>query len=227
MLSTFAPVTMGYAPTVAPAPSTVLCATAPAMAETIDDLKEMAPKLNPIVGYWNPLGIGEDGFDDIYVSTLPESSRSVISWFRAAEIKHGRVAMAAFVGFIVGENGIHFPWTTTLSGTTYADIASVGGACAQWDAVPTAGKLQIIGIIGALELWGETTFDAPHYMTGGKPGYYPSFGPFREYFRHPPFDLFDPFGFSKSRTDEQKAKGLLVEINNGRLAMLGIMGFVP
>ena len=33
MLSTFAPVTMGYAPTVAPAPSTVLRATAPAMAE--------------------------------------------------------------------------------------------------------------------------------------------------------------------------------------------------
>ena len=125
--------------------------------------------------------------------------------------------MAAFIGFIVGENGIHFPWTTTLSGTSYADIAAVGGAPAQWDALPTAAKLQIFGLIAALELWGETTFDEPHYMKGGKPGYYPSFGPFREYFRHPPFDLFDPFGFSKSRSEEAKAKSLLAEINNGRL----------
>ena len=41
-----------------------------------------------------------------------------------------------------------------------------------------------------------------------------------------PFDLYDPFGFNKNATPEKKAKGLLVEINNGRLAMLGIMGFV-
>ena len=44
---------------------------------------------------------------------------------------------------------------------------------------------------------------------------------------HPvPFDLFDPFGLSKNASPEKKANGLLVEINNGRLAMLGIMGFV-
>ena len=44
---------------------------------------------------------------------------------------------------------------------------------------------------------------------------------------HPvPFDLYDPFGFSSKKTPEQKEKGLLIEINNGRLAMLGIMGFV-
>ena len=102
-----------------------------ARPQTIDDLKEMAPKLNPIVGYWNPLGIGEDGFDDIYVSTLPESSRSVISWFRAAEIKHGRVAMAAFVGFIVGENGIHFPWALQGGQCRFIGKAvSMGGAVA-------------------------------------------------------------------------------------------------
>ena len=40
---------------------------------------------------------------------------------------------------------------------TYADIASVGGACAQWDAVPTLGKLQILGAIGILEIWGEAS----------------------------------------------------------------------
>ena len=39
-------------------------------------------------------------------------------------------------------------------------------------------------------------------------------------------DLFDPFGFSKNKTPEQKERGLLIEINNGRLAQIGIMAFV-
>ena len=61
---------------------------------------------------------------------------------RQAEIKHGRVAMAAFVGFIVQSNGIHFPWDLTTSGISHADIAAAGGPAAQWDALPTASKLQ-------------------------------------------------------------------------------------
>ena len=35
-----------------------------------------------------------------------------------------------------------------------------------------------------------------------------------------------PFGFSKNASPEKKAKGLLAEINNGRAAMIGIMGFL-
>ena len=41
-----------------------------------------------------------------------------------------------------------------------------------------------------------------------------------------PLELFDPFGLSKNASPEKKEKGLLAEINNGRLAMLGIMAFV-
>jgi len=64
-----------------------------------------------------------------------------------------------------------------------------------------------------------------HYMRGGKPGFFPTFK--NQGLPHEvPFDLFDPFGFSKNKTPEQKEKGLLIEINNGRLAMLGIMAFV-
>merc|ERR1719389_1345590 len=43
---------------------------------------------------------------------------------------------------------------------------------------------------------------------------------------HPvPLDLYDPLGLNSKKTREQLDKSLLSEINNGRLAMLGIMAF--
>ena len=52
-----------------------------------------------------------------------------------------------------------------------------------------------------------------HYMRGGKPGSYPSI---KGIIPHPvPFDFFDPAGFTKNLTAEQKETKLLAEINNG------------
>merc|ERR1719198_1861920 len=69
-------------------------------------LEALADDLNPIVGYWDPLNIGS-------------TSKENIAWFRHAEIKHGRVAMVAFVGFLVQSAGIRFPWALTSSGVTF------------------------------------------------------------------------------------------------------------
>ena len=146
---------------------------------------------------------------------------ATIGFLRQAEIKHGRVAMAAFVGYIVQSNGIHFPWKLTgahlhaapqlplpISPTpliavgkcssrgglvacssgpglhplllcageiSYADIAAAGSPPDQWDALPSAAKVQILCFIGLLEVFSESTTilalsDNKHYMSGGKPG---------------------------------------------------------
>jgi len=185
--------------------------------ETKADLEKLAEKLNPVVKFWDPLGLTN--------VEMNGDSAEPIGFLRHAEIKHGRVAMAAFLGYIIQSNGIHFPWAASLDGTTFADIAAAGSPPAQWDAVPTNAKWQIFFLIAGLELWSECATDK-HYMKGGKPGEFPSFEPIRKEIGHPTFDLFDPFGFSKNKTPEQKERGLQVELNNGRLAQIGIMGMV-
>lgn len=140
--------------------------------------------------------------------------------------------MMAFVGFCVQANGIHFPFKLTDS-VTYAQISAAGSPFEQWDALPTLAKLQILAAIGVLEFIGEgglnykgvSNPNYTHYMRGGKPGEYPSLK--TAGIPHPvPFDLFDPFGLSKNASPEKKERGLVVEINNGRLAMIGIFGFL-
>ena len=62
-----------------------------------------------------------------------------------------------------------------------------------------------------------------HYMRGGKPGDFPDFN--NKYIPGGALNLYDPFGWNKNMPAESKEKRLLAEINNGRLAMIGIMGF--
>mmetsp|Transcript_2304 Transcript_2304/g.3228 ORF Transcript_2304/g.3228 Transcript_2304/m.3228 type:complete len:254 (+) Transcript_2304:166-927(+) len=187
-----------------------------AMSETKADLEALAEKLNPQVGFYDPLNLCSGNFWNM-------GDEATIGFLRQSEIKHGRIAMFAFVGYIVQSN-VHFPWPQTLAGAAHpsTDLSPE----AQWDAVPVGAKWQIFAVIAALELWDECGGgDLPHYTKGRKPGQYPTFKPFRDAV-HPVFDLYDPFGFNSKMSEETKEKRLRAEINNGRLAQLGIFGFL-
>lgn len=136
---------------------------------------------------------------------------------------HSRLGYRLSVGYCVQSN-FHFPWAMTLDGTPFPSTNL--SPPEQWDALPFESKAQIILFIGFLEFYSELTprettkSSLPHYTKGGQPGKYPTF----DDIPHPvPFNLYDPFGFSKNMKPEVKERRLLSEINNGRLAMLGIL----
>lgn len=61
-------------------------------------------------------------------------------------------------------------------------------------------------------------------MKGGKIGEFPAFD--AKFIPGGALNLYDPFGRNKNMSEEQKEKRLRAEINNGRLAQLGIFGFI-
>lgn len=106
---------------------------------------------------WDPLGLAELGSDQ------------TISWFRHSEVKHGRIAMAAFVGWWVVGSGIRFPGDLAY-GVDFGSLPSKG--LEAWDAVPGWGKAQMLILAGLIEFHDElfaATRDT-HYMSGGTPG---------------------------------------------------------
>jgi len=192
--------------------------TSVAVQESVADLEVLAKKLNPVIGFYDPINLSAAEF-------WGTSNESTIGFLRHAEIKHGRVAMFAFVGYCAHANGFKFPWAMQMDGTPFP---SETNPPALWDAISDSAKWQILSVIAFLEFWSElSTSDHKHYMDGGKPGDFPDFTSGPEGIPHPvPFNFYDPFKFSAKRPAEDKERGLLVEINNGRLAMLGIFGFV-
>ena len=165
------------------------------------------------VGFFDPLGFASDADD------------ATLAWYRHAELKHGRVAMLAFVGFCVQSMGVHTPglYLSTSKGLKFEDLPT--NPLMAWDALPLYGKAQILAMIGWFEWWGEFGLDT-HYMKGGKPGVYPD----NMWAPHPtpPFNgkLWDPLGFMSKLSEEQKATKRNSELANGRLAMIGTMSLV-
>merc|ERR1719230_1407852 len=153
---------------------------------------------------------GHKIFDPVGFATM--GNDKTLAFFRHAEIKHGRVAMAATVGLLFHINGIHFSGSLSPTyGITFEQLSAMGPFDA-WNALPLLGQMQIIFTIAGLEHASECLNPAGHYMKGGMPGD-------MRFLKN----FWDTPGFTKRLSEEQKAEKRLSELRNGRLAMIGIM----
>merc|ERR1719326_2330743 len=107
---------------------------------------------------WDPLGLAETG------------SEQTLAWYRHAELKHGRAAMLASVGYAVQVNHLHFPGLISVTkNLSFAELSQLKPYEA-WEATPVEGKLQIAAVALTLEILAEATNPDGHYMRGSKPG---------------------------------------------------------
>lgn len=92
-------------------------------------------------------------FDPLNLSGM--ASDKTLNWYRAAELKHGRVAMAAWLGFAYMSvpTAPLFNGNIDYSGTTFASLGHEPFAA--WDAISWSGKAQIILVLGAFEFLSE------------------------------------------------------------------------
>ena len=150
------------------------------------------------LGSQPPLGF----FDPL--GLLDEAGQGRFDRLRYVEIKHGRICQLAFLGNIITRAGVHLPGNISTDGTKFSDI---GNGWAGSFEVPTDGALQILFFVGFLELFvmkdvtGENDF----------------VGDFRNGFIDFGWDSFD---------EETKLKKRAIELNNGRAAMMGILGLM-
>jgi hypothetical protein len=148
-------------------------------------------------------------FDPVGLAEL--GGEETLAFFRHAEIKHGRVAMAAMVGLLVHINHIHFSgYLSPTYGVTFEALSAMGPFDA-WNSIPLLGQIQILWTIAGLEHASECLNPAGHYTKGGTPGDLKFLKNF-----------WDTPGFTKKLSAEQLAEKRLSEIKNGRLAMIGI-----
>merc|ERR1719438_518601 len=90
----------------------------------------------PPLGYWDPLNFSEDGDPEKFAR------------YRYVELKHGRIAMLAFLGEIVTRAGIHLPGAIDKSGTTFDSIPNGWAAIQE---IPKLGAIQLLLFVGFLE----------------------------------------------------------------------------
>jgi hypothetical protein len=144
MLSLVTSSALSYAPAAA---MPLRAARSSAVSMAVADLPGISTEVGNVV--WDPLKLSEN---------MDEANLRLV---RAAELKHGRVAMLAVVGWAWTATGTHFEGLiSTSKKISFADLAAAGNPILAAAKVPGAGIWQMIFAIGALEV--RARHDAAH-----------------------------------------------------------------
>ena len=150
------------------------------------------------LGAQPPLGF----FDPL--GLLNDADQERFDRLRYVELKHGRISQLAFLGQIVTRAGITLPGNIDTAGTSFESIPNGWAALS---AIPAAGLTQIILFVGFLELGVMKDVTGEAEFAGDFRNGYIDFG----------WDQFD---------EETKLSKRGIELNNGRAAMMGILGLM-
>jgi len=137
---------------------------------------------------------GDVGFDPFNFGGLYS-----IKWMREAEIKHGRVCMLAFLGYVAVDCGIRVPYAPAVSSLAAHDVTVKGGQ-----------MLLLLFVVGAFE---ALSYSAIAEMMSGETD--------RE-----PGDYGIGWKFCQPGDTATQAKYRLAEITHCRAAMIGFSGMV-
>ncbi|CAE7480503.1 FCPF [Symbiodinium sp. CCMP2592] len=146
------------------------------------------------VGYFDPLGMSKDGDEKVFRRR------------RESELKNGRVAMFATMGFIAPE---YFRFPGYLSPARDLKFADVPNGLAALSKVPFLGWIQIIGFCGMIDFGlyrADPSRDPGDYENAGILGVPNASGPMAD--------------------AEGRKRKLNSELANGRLAMVAITGML-
>jgi hypothetical protein len=160
---------------------------------------EELPGVLAPVGFFDPLGFAD------------KADEATMKRYREAELTHGRVAMLATVGFLVGEK---------VEGSSFLfDSQITGPAITHLSQVPVGFWIALTVVIGATEQLRATIgWVEPENVPVAKPGLLRV--------DYTPGDIgFDPLGLKPSDPEELKIMQTK-ELQNGRLAMLAAAGFM-
>ena len=160
--------------------------------------EDLAGVLAP-VGFFDPLDFAS------------KADENTMKRYREAELTHGRVAMLAAVGFLVGEKveGSSFLFDAQISGPAISHLAQV----------PVGFWVALTVAIGAAETKrAEIGWVEPENVPVDQPGLLRA--------EYTPGDIgFDPLGLKPEDAEELKLMQTK-ELQNGRLAMIAAAGFL-
>ena len=153
------------------------------------------------IGAQPPLGF----FDPL--GMLDDADQERFDRLRYVELKHGRISMLAFLGQITTRAGFHLPGSIDLEGDSFDSYPDGLAALFGDDAIPSSGFGQLILFIGLLELFVMKDVTGTAEFPGDFRNGALDFG----------WDTFSP---------KQQAFKRGIELNNGRAAMMGILGLM-